>query len=747
MPMRCLRLLRYTVACGLMHAAASLAVARGEQTTAPQVEAYGVPATSKVRREQAPGPDWSPGKVHIECARNELESFQVVFRSGRPVGDLRLELGELRARSGQSLPADRFEVRKVEWVDLNAPFDPKEASARPNCLPDPLAPVEPATERFGLEPGRNLALWITLSVPEDAAPGEYAGEVRLQAEGKTLAAVAIRTRVFSFALPQRPTLQSMVGLSAANIYKAHGCRTAEEKERIVRRYFDEYIRARLSPFLYAPGTIAFNPLPGGAIAYEFVKDSAGKFTGEVRLDFTGFDAAGREYLDRRQAFNGFNFAPYLWARKEKHGKHDVFLRMADSRGNVVLGRNDDGSPNPLFERVVVGFFRQAARHMAERGWLERSVYYVTDEPAESDTESIGTICRLVRKADPRIRTAVTYDPANRPRLAELVENGRSLVSIWIPVCTLYRQDVADAQRKLGAEYWLYDVKEFCLISHSGLQNRGAFWNIWRRNAHGYLYYLSTYWGREATPWDRPNFLLPGVTYRYRHGDGYFFYPPTRQLEAKSPIFDRVVTSIRWELMREGVEDYEYLRKLEGLVAQMNKRPEAVEAARKALAEAGQLAEGLGGSTNYTIGAMELEKDPAWSWSTEMSWLTARPGSTTPLAIRFKTGLPDGQYDLWLRVYDARSHRGREYSHWRANGQAYASSGEDLQGPMNVASGRVDVRGGACSFTLTPGEGLCGVVLYGVGLSRTAGGKTADLYAIRRRIGEEIERLKQLKSRP
>lgn len=712
--------------------------------TSAQIEAFGVPATTKVGRAQPPGADWVPGRIAIQCARNEAESFQVVFRGTPSLGDLRLEVDELRARSGKSIPVGLIEPRKVEWVDVNAPFDPRQPSPQPNFQPDPLPPVRLARDRFCLEPGRNLAFWITVSVPKEASAGEYRGELRLKAGLKTLAAVTVELHVFSFTLPQLPTLQSMVGLSAGNIYTAHGCRTAEEKEKIVRLYFEQYIRARLSPFLYAPGTMAFNPLPGGAIQYEFLKDAAGRLTGQLRLDFQGFDAAGRYYLDQRQAFSAFNFAPYLWARKGDAGRREAYLRFTDSRGNAVLGRNDDGTPNPLFDRLVVAFFRQTAHHLEEQGWLARNVYYVTDEPAEADTETIAAICRLVRQADPRIRTAVTYDPANRPRLAELVDHGRSLVSIWVPYCTLYREDVAAQQRRRGADYWLYDVKDFALISQSGSQNRGIFWDLWRRGAHGYLYYLSTWWGREATPWDRPNFLLPGVTYRYRHGDGYFFYPPTRSAAPPAAILDQVVTSVRWELMREGVEDYEYLHKLETLVASAEKRsPAAAAAGRRALAQARQLAEGLGGSTNYTIAALQLQKTPGWSWSTAESWLSQRAGSDSPLAIRFPTGLPDGPYDLWLRVYDARAHHGREYSRWKVNGKAYASSGEDQQGPVSIGAGQVEVRNGYCAFTLSPVGGDYGVIAYGVGLSRSAGRKTAGLYSVRHEIGAAIERLEDL----
>ncbi|HOU92536.1 MAG TPA: hypothetical protein PLU22_15895, partial [Polyangiaceae bacterium] len=62
-----------------------------------------------------------------------------------------------------------------------------------------------------------------------------------------------------------------------------------------------------------------------------------------------------------------------------------------------------------------------------------------DEPGDEDTPGIKQVCELIRAADPRLRTALTYDPANRPRLAELVDaQGQSLISLWVPYCTLYR---------------------------------------------------------------------------------------------------------------------------------------------------------------------------------------------------------------------------------------------------------------------------------------------------------------------
>jgi len=42
-----------------------------------------------------------------------------------------------------------------------------------------------------------------------------------------------------------------------------------------------------------------------------------------------------------------------------------------------------------------------------------------------------------------------------------------------------------------------------------------------------------------------------------NGDGRFFYPPVDAMDGKKSL-SGPVNSIRWEMLREGIEDYEYL---------------------------------------------------------------------------------------------------------------------------------------------------------------------------------------------
>ena len=52
-----------------------------------------------------------------------------------------------------------------------------------------------------------------------------------------------------------------------------------------------------------------------------------------------------------------------------------------------------------------------------------------------------------------------------------------------------------------------------------------------------------------------------------NGDGRFIYPPLAAADARpaAPVLAGPVDSIRWEMLRDGIEDYEYLAMLERLL--------------------------------------------------------------------------------------------------------------------------------------------------------------------------------------
>jgi hypothetical protein len=144
---------------------------------------------------------------------------------------------------------------------------------------------------------------------------------------------------------------------------------------------------------------------------------------------------------------------------------------------------------------------------------------------------------------------------------------------------------ANKRRNQGEEVWWYVCNgpsapwANFFLDQSGATHRVLFWQTFGRHSDGLLYWGVNYWpGFEARTMKTPpdDKKWPKVPWNDggRNGDGYFLYPGPR-----GPL-----TSLRFEIMRDGVEDYDALRMLEDLVKRKGDRmPASVrERARQAL---------------------------------------------------------------------------------------------------------------------------------------------------------------------
>ncbi len=97
-----------------------------------------------------------------------------------------------------------------------------------------------------------------------------------------------------------------------------------------------------------------------------------------------------------------------------------------------------------------------------------------------------------------------------------------------------------------------------VIDRTGLDARILPWMAWLDRVDGIYYAQSADW--EPDPWSA--IFSNGKC----NGDGFFFYPPqddTLGFDPCDPASNRMIPSIRLELLREGLEDYGYLWLLNG----------------------------------------------------------------------------------------------------------------------------------------------------------------------------------------
>ena len=174
-----------------------------------------------------------------------------------------------------------------------------------------------------------------------------------------------------------------------------------------------------------------------------------------------------------------------------------------------------------------------------------------------------------------------------PNPAELV----GLVDIWCPLTARLDAPFYAERRKAGDTLWTYvccsprpPYANF-FVDQPATAHRVLFWQARKAGCTGLLYWCVCWWDGLPTPArgkpcfpDVPiDFKDLGTWKRYKdNGDGLLVYP--------GPDFTPW-PSLRLEVVRDGIEDYEYLALLSRLVARAKALPPERRPAPEWLAEA------------------------------------------------------------------------------------------------------------------------------------------------------------------
>ncbi|UUZ95233.1 DUF4091 domain-containing protein [Paenibacillus sp. P25] len=201
--------------------------------------------------------------------------------------------------------------------------------------------------------------------------------------------------------------------------------------------------------------------------------------------------------------------------------------------------------------------KQLVDLMREKGLLAKAFFYLgsqIDEPAPSVYPKVREYAAKMKEIAPDVRHFVTTQPVD-----ELVPD----VSNWVALINKYDKSFAQERQAAGDHVWWYtsvNPKHPYPSYHIDDNLIGARLLSWMQKDYGVegnLFWSTTifkkYDGKQYVPrdvWTDP-MAFPGA-----NGDGFLFYPGT------GLGIDGPVGTIRLEAIREGMEDYEYLWRLE-----------------------------------------------------------------------------------------------------------------------------------------------------------------------------------------
>lgn len=506
--------------------------------------------------------------VAIRVAANEAESAQLVFAPTADVDDVRVEVA-----SCDDLPDDAISIRRVAYVPVEQPTD--EEGARGDW-PDPLPPQDASA--LPVRAGENQPFWITVKPPKGTRKGVRRGVLRVTARRGGSAEswdVPLAVEVFGFELPDETTCRSAFGLNPNRIFRYQKPKDEAEKRVIFERYLKAFSDYRLSPYTPAP----FDPFkctwkPGPS------KDRPEAY--EPVFDWTAFDR------EMERVISTYRFNSFRLQIDHIGGGGGAKIRPAQ----VCAFTGDE----PGYQVLMKRYLGAIERHLDEKGWLDKAYVYWFDEPEVSVYPDIMKVFGTLKRHAPRIRRLLTEQPE------KALAGGPNL---WCPMPHYIHTAAEPARRKAGDTFWWYVctqpkapyVTEF--IDHAGIEMRLWLWMTWGEDVTGILMWATDYWTdriRYSDPAHPQDPWTDAMAWSDRggpwgNGDGRFFYPPKSGVEP--------VPTVRVELLRDGLEDYEYfamLRRLDpknpllkvpskvyGSLTEFSRSPEPIESHRLLLA--------------------------------------------------------------------------------------------------------------------------------------------------------------------
>ena len=461
--------------------------------------------------------------IDVFGIRNEYVSAQCVIKANQDLEHVTVSVSLLvNAKHSVSLPRDAIRwnfVGSIRILENTPKYRQTDLIRRaPAWFPDYLAD----DEEIALEKGTHRGIFLTIHIPREAEEGNYQGTVMIKTEcGDT--SIPIHLTVYPLTLPGERHLMVTEWYTTSQFKKFHDIDPSDSERfyEMLSLYAENMAEHRQNVFRVSLDLIASTRADQGKLQFDFSRFDkwATTFwnTGRMNLLETGFVA---------------RFGEGGWSSKEVVLRDFRVREQSTNRNIKIPGRE-----------FLPQFLPALENHLREKGWLEKTVFHIADEPSNHNAMSWREASEYVYRYAPALKR---IDAIETTHCFDRLE-------IWVPkldhLATWY--DTYRRAQSQGNELWFYTVGIFQKGSYPNktvdvalIESRILHWLNYRFGLKGYLH-----WG--LNHWTDDPFTAPGQ----HRGDGWHVYPKK----------DGLLCSLRWEQMRNGIQDYEYFWMLENKI--------------------------------------------------------------------------------------------------------------------------------------------------------------------------------------
>ena len=483
-------------------------------------------------------------ELQLSAARGENEHFQIaIMAKDYRIENVGIAVGEF-VSGNYSIPAENIKLRRADKVRVGAGYD--------ELYFDPLV-----NKTTGTATTDDLLLfWVSFDIPLTQRAMIYSGTVEIVPPAGDSIFIPVELNVWDITIGRKQNYQTSFNLFRQTLRNYYGGDWLDPTSEEYRRWLSFCTDYRVSPIDMSLGESSEN---------RFVKITR-KLDRTWEFDFTDFNA----YIDYcySNGMRNFNLGDLTWQFwKPFYGYDEI---TGTYRTFNLLSSQ--------YEAVFAQYITEAAyqyRADGPRPFGDMAFFYAFDELHPGEPEVLQACIDRhdrVKENWAQLRTLTTAEPRRYPSFEDHVD-------IWcgkIPNYYQYTEPEVERLRGKGNEIWTYVTgyaPPYCnfQINEPGIEHRLIFWQNWVENIDGFLHWGLNVWPhyRRPNPWvgemaieadyDKwPNRAWDDggwVIREFWDGGGYLIYP--------SP--EGPVASIRLEMMRDGLEDWELINGLNELL--------------------------------------------------------------------------------------------------------------------------------------------------------------------------------------
>ncbi|GAA4954532.1 DUF4091 domain-containing protein [Algibacter agarivorans] len=494
-------------------------------------------------------------KLELTAVLNEQVSVQIALGAKQSIHGTYLKIDNLLSEDGKLFGKENIQVRYVKYLPVvksrsEYVWSPKlegiigegtSGNMTPNIVGDPL--IELA--QVDIPEYRAQPIWITIKVPKDTKPGIYEGLINLTTDEFGKFSYPLKLTVLNQQIPDsidyKFHLDMWVNPSAiAEYYKLE--HWSKEHWAMIEKYLKEYasrggknITTTITHEPWHKPWVGGNSRSQITYGYRSMINWSKNSNNEWEFDFSVFDkyVALASKAGINGQINAFSMTPFHTGQKLH------YFDESDQTNKVLIVNISD----KLYEEVWSAFLKNFSKHLKEKKIFDRT-YLAFDEKPE---DQMKIIREIIENSLPEFLKKTVI--SGHPEVGEKSDNF-SISYMFFPgqplegnaaVPVLSTIEERENSGKNTTFYLCAEPAHPNTLTYSpAIEGQLIPWLALKYKTDGYLRWAFNNWTED--PFKKPVFI-------HSQGDDYQIYPGK-----EGPM-----SSIRWELLKEGIEDYELFR--------------------------------------------------------------------------------------------------------------------------------------------------------------------------------------------